>query len=270
MKLQLIPALRGVLWVRQGFSLFFRHPLAFAGLFATFLFGLFVFSLLPMIGSVLLLTALPLASLGFMIGSRMALQGGFPLPRVFIEPLRRGRPGLIAMVQLGLIYAGATALILWLSEVIDGGALDTLMQTMGNSKSTPEAVQLQLSNPNLLLGLLMRFGLSGLLAVPFWHAPALVHWGGQSAGKAMFFSLVACWRNRGAFALYALTWVAVILLFALLANLVFGLLGQVQLVALAAMPASLIFSTVFYVSLFFTFADCFEVNDKQPDPVLEG
>jgi hypothetical protein len=270
MKLQLIPALRGVLWVRQGFALFFRHPLAFAGLFATFLFALFVFSLLPLVGSVLLLTALPLASLGFMIGSRRALQGQFPLPRVFLEPLRRDRPRLNAMLQLGLIYAGATALILWLSNVIDGGALDSLMHTMADSSSTPEQIQQQLSNANLQLGLLTRFGLSALLSVPFWHAPALVHWGGHSAGKALFFSLVACWRNRGAFALYGLTWIAVIMLFALLANLVFGLLGQVQLVALAAMPASLIFSTVFYVSLYFTFADCFDMNGPEAGGTASG
>jgi len=103
----------------------------------------------------------------------------------------------------------------------------------------------------------LRFGLAGLLSVPFWHAPALVHWGRHGVGKALFSSTVAVWRNRGAFAVYSLVWFAVIMLFALLANLVFGLLGQTQLVALAAMPASLIFSTVFYASLYFTFTDCF-------------
>ncbi len=264
MKLRLVPAARGIQWVRQGFAVFFKQPLGFAGLFASFMFVLFLALLLPLVGSLLLLAVLPLASLGFMIGTRMALEGRFPLPRVFIEPLRQGRPARLAMLQLGILYALATALIMWLSDSVDGGALDRAMQVMSNSKTTPEAMQEALSDSRLQLGLLVRFGLAGLLSVPFWHAPALVHWGGHRPAKALFFSLVACWRNRGAFALYALTWTAAILLFALLANLLFALLGQMQLMALMAMPASLIFSTVFYASLYFTFADCFEVDSADP------
>ncbi len=264
MKLRLVPAARGIQWVRQGFAVFFKQPLGFAGLFASFMFVLFLALLLPLVGSLLLLAVLPLASLGFMIGTRMALEGRFPLPRVFVEPLRQGRPARLAMLQLGILYALATALIMWLSDSVDGGALDRAMQVMSNSKTTPEAMQEALSDSRLQLGLLVRFGLAGLLSVPFWHAPALVHWGGHPPAKALFFSLVACWRNRGAFALYALTWTAAILLFALLANLLFALLGQMQLMALMAMPASLIFSTVFYASLYFTFADCFEVDSADP------
>ena len=265
MKFQSVPASRGAQWVRQGFAIFFKQPLGFAGLFAAFLFVLFVSMLLPLVGSLVLLAVLPLASLGFMIGTRMALAGRFPLPRVFIDPLRNGRTRRVAMVQLGVLYALATALIMWLSDVVDGGALDALMQTLSNSKAAPDAVQEQLSNGRLQAGLLLRFGLAGLLSVPFWHAPALVHWGEQTAGKALFFSLMACWRNRGAFTVYALSWTAVILLFAVLANVLFALLGQIQLMAVMAMPASLIFSTVFYASLYFTFADCFEV-DAEPQP----
>ena len=40
-------------------------------------------------------------------------------------------------------------------------------------------------------------------------------------------------------------------------SLLFGALGLRQLASLAAVPAGLMFSTVFYVSLYFTFADCF-------------
>ena len=268
MKLRLTPASRGAHWVRQGFVIFFRQPLGFAALFASFLMLLFLSLLLPYVGSLLLLAVLPLASLGFMIGTRMALSGQMPMPRVFVEPLRAGRPRRVAMLQLGVLYALATALIMWLSDVVDGGALDTLMQTMSNSAKSPEVVQQQLSDPRLQTGLLLRFGLAGLLSVPFWHAPALVHWGGQSAAKALFFSLMACWRNRGAFTVYVLTWTAVILLFAVLANLLFALLGQVQLMAMAAMPASLIFSTVFYASLYFTFADCFDMDAVDTEPAM--
>jgi hypothetical protein len=266
MKLRLIPAARGALWVRQGFVIFFKQPLGFALLFASFLFALFLSVLLPLVGSLLLLALLPLVSLGFMIGTRKALAGRLPMPNSFIEPLRLGRPRVVALLQLGVLYAACTAFIMWLSDMVDAGALDTAMQTMSSSTASPESMQEALSNSRLQMGLLLRFGLAGLLSVPFWHAPALVHWGAQPAAKALFFSLMACWRNRGAFAVYALTWTAVILVFAVAANLMFALLGQGQLMAMAAMPASLIFSTVFYASLYFTFADCFEVDGSEPAP----
>ena len=257
MRLQLVSARQGALWVRQGFAVFVKQPMGFAGLFATFLFGVFGLTLLPVIGPLLLLALLPLGSLGFMVATRNALDGRFPLPRAFVEPLRTGRSRLLAIAKLGLIYAATTWAILALSDWIDGGALDALMEAQASGTASPDAIAARLSDSRLEAGVLLRFGLLGLLSVPFWHAPALVHWGSQGAAKALFFSTVACWRNKGAFIVYSLTWLAVFVLFALAANLVFGLIGRPQLVPFVAMPASLIFSTVFYASLYFTFADCF-------------
>ncbi|KNZ32749.1 MAG: hypothetical protein AD742_10100 [Methylibium sp. NZG] len=260
MRLQLVPASRGVQWLRQGFAIFFKQPLGFAGLFASFMVVVFVALLLPRVGTLLMSVALPLATLGFMIGTQRTVEGRFPLPSVFIEPLQRGRPARIAMLQLGLIYAAASALIVWLSDAVDGGALDRAMQVMADSKSTPEKMQEAMSDDRLQLGLLLRFGLAALLSVPFWHAPALVHWGGHPPAKALFFSLVACWRNRGAFVVYGLAWTAAIVLVVLAASVVLAVLGQRQIMTLLAMPVSLIFWTVLYASLYFTFADCFTAD----------
>ncbi|MBS0445451.1 MAG: hypothetical protein JSR59_05810 [Proteobacteria bacterium] len=265
MKLKTVPARDGALWVRRGFIVFFRHPMIYTGLFAAFMFLVFVLVMIPLIGVPLLLAVLPLVSLGFMVATRAVVEGRQPTPAALIEPLRTGKPRLIALVQLGIAYAAATFCIQWLSDVVDGGALDALLEALPAGGTTPAAVADKLSNPQLGIGLVLRFGLAALLALPFWHAPALVHWGAQSAGKALFFSTMACWRNRGAFVLYVLTWGAVIMVFALLANIVFALLGQAQWVAIASMPASLMFSAIFYASLYFTFAACF-VDDAAAGP----
>jgi hypothetical protein len=195
-----------------------------------------------------------------MVATRRVLAGRFPLPHAFIEPLRAGRPRLVALVQLGIVYAVATWAILWLSDLFDGGALDALVDAQASGGS-PDAVAARLADPRLKIGVLLRFGLLGLLSIPFWHAPALVHWGGLPAAKSLFFSTVAVWRNKGAFAVYSLVWFAVLILFALVANLLFAVFGRPELVPLVAMPASLVFSTVFYASLWFTFADCFRPDD---------
>jgi hypothetical protein len=131
----------------------------------------------------------------------------------------------------------------------------------------PDALGDKFAAPGLLWGMVLRFGLAGLLAIPFWHAPALVYWDGQGWAQAMFSSTLACWRNRGAFIVYALTWFSLILGFGILMSVLFALIGSPQLFALAGVPISLLATTVFYASLYFTFADCF--SDIEPDPQVE-
>lgn len=249
------------MWVRRGFGVFFARPLAFAALFTGFLFFGLVAMLVPLVGPILLLASLPLVSLGFMLATQRALQGQLPGPGVFVAPLRVDRPRSIALLRMGLAYAVASVLIIWFSDVADGGKFDALQQAMSGGAEDASAIAALLADPQLQLGLLMRFGLASLLSLPFWHAPALVHWGGQGVAKALFFSTVAIWRNMGAFVVFGLAWGAAILLFGALANLFAAVTEQAQLVALAAVPAGLLFSTVFYASLYFTFSDCFEPEE---------
>jgi hypothetical protein len=255
-----------MLWVRRGFRAFFKRPMAFAALFAVFMFGVFLLALLPVIGSALVLAALPLVSLAFMLGTSITVHGGFPTPRVFVDPLRVDRPRLMAMIELGLAYAVATYAVMLLSDLVDGGAFEALMDALPGTQTSPETVAEKIGAPGLAFGMLLRFGLAGLLAVPFWHAPALVYWDNHGCAKALFSSTLACWRNRGAFTVYSLVWFALISTFGILGTVVSTMVGQPQLLAVAAVPVSLIFSTVFYVSLYFTFADCFVAAESEVVP----
>ena len=266
MRLQQVAAAAGWAWVRQGWRVFARQPLGFSGLFAVFLFTAFVLTQLPLVGPLLLLALLPLGSLGFMIGTREVLQGRLPLPRAFVEPLRQGPARLRAMIVLGVVYAVGSVLIINLAEWADGGALEQLMDVLADGKATPAEVAERVGDPRLMLGLLIRFGLAGLLSIPFWHAPALVHWGGQGAAQSLFSSTLAIWRNKGAFLAFALGWTGLVLGAGLAVNLAGALLGQAPLIAVLAMPASLLLSTVFYASLYFTFADCFAARTPSADP----
>jgi hypothetical protein len=267
-QLQLVPANRGLVWVRQGFAVFGRKPLAFSGLLASFLFVALLMLLVPFVGPLLLLASLPIVSLGFMIAGQFVLNGRFPLPSIYLLPLRQDRARVLAMVKLCVMYTVATVAIVALSEWIDGGRFDALqdLSLPSGGKADPEAVGRLLSDPRLQAGLLIRFGLTALLSIPFWHAPALVHWSGQSVGKSLFFSTVAVWRNRGAFTMYGLAWFALLLLVALVSSLVFGLLGQPQMIQVLAVPVTLLFISAFYASLFFTFADCFQFSPAPLSP----
>lgn len=264
MKLHLVPARNGALWVRSGFGAFFKRPLAFAALFTgVMLFGL-VALLLPFVGEFVVLAAMPLVSLGFMIATRRVMLGNLASPAVFIEPLRGSPAKRIALVQMGVVYAIATFAILLLADVADGGKFEALQEAIASGKNDADSIAELLGDGQLQFGLLLRFGLASLMSLPFWHAPALVHWGDQSVGKAFFFSTMACWRNLRAFAVYALAWGGVILAFGVVANVMAALLRSPQIIALATVPVGLLLSTVFYASLYFTFADCF-APDRAPD-----
>ena len=254
MKLRLVPARQGALWVRYGLRVFFRRPLAYCVLFGICL----------LLAPLFLFAAAPITSLGFIIATAQVLQGRFPLPGVFFEPLRSGKAQLRSQLLLCVAYAAGLSLVFWLADLVGGDAFDNFLQAMRNGRTSPKELQPILSAPGLQSGrALLLIGLS-LLAIPFWHAPALVHWGGMGAAKALFFSTVAWWRNKGALALYALTWCAVAVVFLVLVTLVFSLLGQPELVVMAIMPTLLMFYAAFYASLYFTFADCFEPPPTTP------
>lgn len=254
MQLHTVPARQGAIWVRQGLKAFFRQPLGFAALIATFMFIVLLLALLPLVGQLLVLVALPLTSLSFMLATQVTLQGGFPTPLLFITPLRGGGPRVRALVKLGLSYAAATFLVMWISDLVDAGVLETTMASLpAAAQAGGEAVAAKLATPGLMSGLALRLGLAGLLSVPFWHAPALIHWGGQGCAQSLFSSTIACWRNRGAFTVYSLTWFALLLGVCLL----LALTGSPAVITVGSMAMSLVFPTVFYASLYFTFADCF-------------
>ncbi|HEY2928632.1 BPSS1780 family membrane protein [Piscinibacter sp.] len=268
MKLQLASAREGALWVRSAFRIFFRRPVAFCALFVVYMVAAQLLALLWPVGPVAALMMMPLASLGFMIATRTALEGRFPLPAVFIEPLRSGPRKLRGQLLLGFAYAVAVAATLWLSHAVGGSAFEAIAEALRTGKTSPQSLEPLLQDPSLQAGLYLFLGLVALISVPFWHAPALVHWGDQDWTKAMFFSTMACWRNKGAFAVYTLTWLAVILLFALVSDAVFTLFGAPQMVLLAAAPAALMFSTAFYASLYFTFIGCFETSTGELAPPI--
>lgn len=266
MRLLSVPPRRGMAWMRQGFAIFMRQPLAFSGLFAAFLVAVFVLMQLPVVGPLLLLAALPTVTLGFMVATREAVAGRFAGPQSFLVPLRAGRARTTALLQLGAAYAAATVGVVMLAGWLDGGALAAAMDAVSEGEAPADDAATQVAEPGVGLGIVLRLAFAGLLAIPFWHAPALVLWGGQGAAQAAFSSTVAIWRNKGAFAAYMLAWVGAVLAFGLAASVLFGLLGQPRLAVVALMPASLLFSTAFYASLWFTFADCFGVDGGERPP----
>lgn len=267
--LKSVEAKRGLAWVSRSFALFLKHPLGFSLLFLAFLVAAMVLLALPYVGSVLVLAALPLLTLGFMRATRAAVTGAPVHAGQLVEPLLPGadRARRSGLLRLCAIYAVMTALVMLLADAADGGTFERLQILLAGTRdeATNKEIDALLADPQLHTGVLIRFGLSALLSIPFWHAPPLVAWFGQGVAQSLFSSTLACWRNKGAFLLYFGAWTATVMVFGVLTALLFSALGMPQMLTLAALPAGLMFSTAFYVSLYFTFADSFAAAAGEGD-----
>ena len=161
MKLKSVPANQGLLWAQLGVRTFLRRPIAFAALLGAFVLAAFAAALVPFIGPLIGLAMLPLVTLGFMLASRIVIEGGVPTPMVYVVPLRAERSRVVSLLWLGAVYAAATFAALWISGVVDGGALAGLMQPVPDGQNPSDVVAKRLAEPGLLAGLALRLGLDG-------------------------------------------------------------------------------------------------------------
>jgi hypothetical protein len=258
MKLQIVPARTGVTWVKLGITTFFKQPLALGGLFFMFMAVISMASIIPVIGTVLALAVLPAATLGLMVATLQAKNGKFPMPSVLATAFRAGQARMRAMLVLGAMYATGFLLVMGITTLFDGGQFASMYLLGGKlSKEVLDQADFQTAT---WVGMLLYLPLSLL----FWHAPALVHWHGVSPAKALFFSLVACLRNLGAYAVYGLLWMAVFALAGMVAVSLMALLGMGAAAGVVMVPLALTMAAMFFSSIYFTFRDSF-VHDEPTD-----
>jgi hypothetical protein len=251
MKLNVVPASTGKLWVRQGIRTFWKQPIALSGLFFLFMAIMSVSSLVPLVGSFVALALLPAASLGLMAATREVDLGKFPMPAILAIGFRAGKERLRDMLILGALYACCFIGVMGVSTLMDGGDFAKLY-LMGGTLNADTVMKPEFQNA-MWLSLLLYMPMSAV----FWHAPALVHWHGVPATKSLFFSAIACFSNWRAFLVFGLVWSAVFLVTALVITLLSGLIGDGDFAALTLLPAMLILAAMFFASTYFSFKDCF-------------
>lgn len=252
MKLNLVPARTGMVWVKLGIRTFFKQPLALAGLFFMFMAVMTITSQVPFIGIALAMALLPAATLGLMAATREATDGRFPMPMVLLAAFRAGKQQARTMLVLGGLYAVGFLLAMGASWLVDGG--DFVRVYLGGATPSQE----MMLEPAFQVAMWVFIGLHLPLSLLFWHAPALVHWHGLPPLKSLFFSLVACLRNFWAYAIFGLMWLGVLVLVVIGITMVAALLGNPGWAGNLLFPAILLMASMFFTSLYFTFRDSFE------------
>lgn len=276
MKLNLVPARTGATWVRLGLKTFWRQPLAFISLFFLLMALISTASLLPLLGSVLAPVLLPFMTLGLMVATSIAYTdnaegvgtaGHAQRPTgsaMFVAVITAMRTEWRSLVKLGVISAVYFVFAVLLTSFIDGGQLAKAY--LLDEALTPEIM----ASSDFQVARMFLMCLNLPLSLAMWHAPALVHWHGVEPVKSIFFSVVAVFRNFGAYALFGLAWLGVFLLagigMGLVATVLIGVgsvggggaaaaIGNVLIVGSALVLAAMSMS-----STWFTFRDSFDPN----------
>ena len=252
MKLHIVPASRGGVWVALGIQTFFKQPLALAGLFFMFMALMSVATVVPVIGLPVAMALLPAATLGLMAATLEATKGKFPMPLILLTAFRAGPVKVRAMLTLGALYASGFLCAMGVSYLVDGG--DFARMYLGGKVPSKELIE----SSAFITAMFTFMGLHLPLSLLFWHAPALVFWQDLSPVKALFFSIVACGRNFWAFCIFAVVWMGVMILMVLGITAVVGMLGNAELVGTLLFPALMLMASMFFTSLYFTYRDCFD------------
>lgn len=258
MKLHIVPAGTGLKWVKAGVRTFFKQPLALGGLFFMFMGAVSLLAIIPVLGNVVALALLPAATLGLMAAARQAADGVFPMPRVLGTAFAAGKQRMLSMLKLGGLYAGSFMLLLGITALFDGGLFAGVY--LGQTDLTQEMAESSAFQSALWVAMALYLP----LAAAFWHAPALVHWHNVSPVKSLFFSTLACWKNKGALLVFGLGWLGMFALGGIITSVVVSLAGGSALARGLAMPAVMLMASMFFSSLYFTFQDSF-VLEAPPD-----
>jgi len=252
MQAAILPLTAGWFWIAQGYRLFLRQPLTL------FLWGMTTVVLIsssylvPLLGQIALIAATPTLTFITLSACRHVAHGHTMQWTMWLAPVR---PVGARLFKLGLTYllasltAGFIAVLPFLGQLFaavgDAGVLDA------------QALVQAMVGPFIVF-----FVLYLMISALFWHAPALMAWHNLPLSRALFFSMVACWRNKWPFLLYGLSWGGIF--FAV--QFVTGVLLDAKLapatVQLLLTPVNILVLTILYCSFYPTYVSVFGASDR--------
>jgi hypothetical protein len=242
-------------WVIEGFRLLGTRPLAVLGMTVLFLFTLVVPTVFPLIGGFAPLLLTPALAVGFMQAVRGIQEGRMPSPWTLYSGFtEHGGQVWRPLLILGAINAALTASVLALTAMADGGTLFRL--ATGALDPNDAAAQ----DASLAYAAIVFLLLYLPVQMAMWYAPLFVGWHRVSPPKALFFSLIAVWRNRAAFFVYMTGWFIVAIALSIVLQVLRGLLPD-GMMPLVMSPASLAMLGALYCSFWPSYRDVIGIEE---------
>ncbi len=226
----------GIAWLREGMRLFGRQPIGLPAMVVVYLMMLIAPALLPVVGIAISGVLAPFASVGLLTACRDVADGRMPSPAAFVQPFRPS-PARVQMLRLGIVNAVLLLIVATVAALIptgsDGGEAPA---TLPELPLTELLVQLALYLPVMAL---------------MWFAPVLAGWHAIAPAKAMFGSVVACWRNVGAMLVFGVAASVLTLgISVVAAMLLASLTSSREWLSILMAPLALVLMTIVQASLY--------------------
>ncbi len=259
--LRTVPALAGWRWISRGWQLLKTNPIHIHMAAFFFLGCVGVLSIVPLVGSVLAAMLMPALYLGVMATIAQAEKTNSTQPGALLDALgspfkKQGngeRSVLKRLAVLGLVYAVAVFCTVGLYGLVDGGSA---FKTFILGDAFPADAQQRAALIASFVGLIALYA---PLSMAFWFTQQLVGWHGQSISKAVFFSWMGCWRNKAAFAVYALGWMFIFMSAAMLIVALSALLGSPAIASILLTPISLFLMVWVLCSFYASYESLLEI-----------
>jgi len=236
MQINILPASAGFTWLREGMRLFGRQPIGLPAMVVLYLMMLVAPALLPIVGIAISGVLAPFASVGLLGACRDVAEGRMPTPLAFAQPFRP-TPARLQLLRLGIINAILLLVV---------ATLAALLSPEPPGGEAPQSLH-DVPLPALLVQLLLYLPVMALM----WFAPVLAGWHSMAPAKAMFGSVVACWRNVGAMLIFGLAAGALTLGVSVAAvMLLTSLTSSQELLSILLAPLALILMSIVQASLY--------------------
>lgn len=251
-----LPTSYGWQWVRDGLKLFMKQPLAVFTWALAISVLVILASITPPIGPLLFVALMPVVTLMTLGACRNIEADQVMLPSLWVQPLRQ--PGVMKkLLGMGALYAGLSisagllAFLPFSAELTEGLRIASAEQDL-----TPFLSAMRI--PVILFCVLYV-----LIAALFWHAPALIAWHGLKLTQSLFFSGVACWRNKWPFVIYGITWISIFLFIDLCAGLLVGIGLSPELAGTLQIPFNIAAGGVLYCSFYPVYTSIFGIKNTR-------
>jgi hypothetical protein len=265
MQVRRVPALTGWRWVTEGFTILAASPMPLIATGILMLFTLLVVSAVPVLGSFLPLVLSPALSFGYLQAIRSVQDGKPPSPWVLFLGLRPpAGPVARSLLTLGVINAMATAIALLVTAAIDDGEWMRRLTTEGADVPPPATPVPSVAPPtSAVYAAFVFLVLYAPLQVALWYAPLFAGLHRATAIKALVFSAIAVWRNKGAFVTYFAGWFAVAIGLSVLMQVLLALVPD-GFGALVLAPAFVLLLAALYCSFWPTYRDTIDPIAADP------
>jgi hypothetical protein len=247
MQARIVQPSNGARWLAEGWRLFRIAPFGWFALVFAYLLLTNLVMLVPVIGVGAFLVLYPPLSVGLMAGARAASAKA---------PLELGllfdgfRQGWRVQVLLGAVYLACSMLVFTGAVFADGG--EALRAVLTGKLRADELQMGDLLPPLAVVALLYT-----PVLMLFWFAPQLAAWHGVGAGKALFFSFVACLINWRAFLVYGVATALVTALLAAGALLAAALLSAKVVPSVLVLPLAILLLPTLFASFYASYRDVF-------------